>query len=170
MRSSRPLAPQLDVGRPQLPALQIHRWQHPSLRILVVREQADPANGNLRRAIYRHIVRSQSVPFLDAFDCPDSSVMAPKRSQTTTPLQALSLLNNEFVSLEERALRRAIAPRGGQRCRGPGAAPCGWSLAERRPRPRSSAWPDLFAGRDSSDSGACFGTRTSFCMSTNFVG
>ncbi|MEE3219068.1 MAG: DUF1553 domain-containing protein, partial [Planctomycetota bacterium] len=30
-------------------------------------------------------------------DCPDPSTAAPRRSVTTTPLQALSLLNNAFV-------------------------------------------------------------------------
>ena len=34
---------------------------------------------------------------LDVFDCPDPSSAAPRRSPTTTPLQALSLLNNAFV-------------------------------------------------------------------------
>ncbi len=50
-----------------------------------------------RRTVYLHIVRSHASPFLEVFDCPDSSVMAPARSRTTTPLQALSLLNNDFV-------------------------------------------------------------------------
>ena len=50
-----------------------------------------------RRTVYRHVIRSHSSPFLDLFDCPDSSVMTPRRARTTTPLQALSLLNNEFV-------------------------------------------------------------------------
>jgi hypothetical protein len=30
-------------------------------------------------------------------DCPDPSATAPKRAMTTTPLQALSLLNSDFV-------------------------------------------------------------------------
>jgi hypothetical protein len=34
---------------------------------------------------------------LDAFDCPDPSTTTPKRAVTTTPLQALALLNNSFV-------------------------------------------------------------------------
>ena len=34
---------------------------------------------------------------LDAFDCPDPSTTAPRRAVTTTPLQALSLLNNALV-------------------------------------------------------------------------
>ena len=34
---------------------------------------------------------------LDAFDCPDPSTTAPRRAVTTTPLQALSLMNNALV-------------------------------------------------------------------------
>ena len=34
---------------------------------------------------------------LGAFDCPDTSLPSPKRISTTSPLQALSLLNNRFV-------------------------------------------------------------------------
>jgi hypothetical protein len=36
-------------------------------------------------------------PFLDTLDCPDPSTATPRRSRTTTPLQALTLLNNAFV-------------------------------------------------------------------------
>ncbi|MCH7627259.1 MAG: DUF1553 domain-containing protein [Proteobacteria bacterium] len=42
-------------------------------------------------------VRSGRSPFLDVFDCPDPSTTAPRRAVTTTPLQALALLNNSFV-------------------------------------------------------------------------
>ncbi len=61
-----------------------------------------------RRALYRTWVRSARSSFLDAFDCPDPSTKAPQRAVTTTPLQALALLNNSFVlrmadSLAERA-------------------------------------------------------------------
>ncbi len=34
---------------------------------------------------------------LDTLDCPDPSTATPRRAVTTTPLQALSLLNNAFV-------------------------------------------------------------------------
>jgi hypothetical protein len=50
-----------------------------------------------RRSIYRTWVRSGRSPFLDVFDCPDPSTKTPQRAVTTTPLQALSLLNNSFV-------------------------------------------------------------------------
>ncbi len=50
-----------------------------------------------RRTIYRTWVRSARNQMLDVFDCPDPSTKAPQRAVTTTPLQALSLLNNSFV-------------------------------------------------------------------------
>ena len=50
-----------------------------------------------RRTIYRFWPRGGRSALLDTFDCPDPSATAPRRSVTTTPLQALSLLNNAFV-------------------------------------------------------------------------
>lgn len=50
-----------------------------------------------RRTIYRTWIRSGRNHLLDVFDCPDPSTTAPKRSVTTTPLQALTLMNNSFV-------------------------------------------------------------------------
>jgi len=50
-----------------------------------------------RRTIYRFSPRGGRSALLDSLDCPDPSATAPRRSVTTTPLQALSLLNNAFV-------------------------------------------------------------------------
>ena len=50
-----------------------------------------------RRTIYRFTPRGGRNPFLDTFDCPDPSVTTPKRAATTTPLQALALMNNALV-------------------------------------------------------------------------
>ena len=50
-----------------------------------------------RRTIYRFTPRGGRNPFLDTFDCPDPSATAPKRANTITPLQALSLMNNSLV-------------------------------------------------------------------------
>jgi hypothetical protein len=61
-------------------------------------ELRDPVGTSFqRRSIYRTWVRSGRSPFLDVFDCPDPSTKTPQRAVTTTPLQALSLLNNSFV-------------------------------------------------------------------------
>ena len=50
-----------------------------------------------RRTLYRVWARSGRSPLLDVLDCPDPSTTSPRRAVTTTPLQALSLLNNAFV-------------------------------------------------------------------------
>jgi cytochrome c553 len=57
----------------------------------------DPADPHThRRSIYRFLVRSQPDPFMTTLDCADSSQSTPKRIETLTSLQALSLLNNRF--------------------------------------------------------------------------
>lgn len=65
-----------------------------------------------RRTVYRINVNSGKDPLLDSFDCPDPSVKTPRRSVTTTPLQALELMNNSFIQrqaghLAERAMKSA---------------------------------------------------------------
>ena len=57
----------------------------------------ESTKGKLRRTIYRFSPRGGRNPFLDTFDCPDPSATSPKRASTTTPLQALSLMNNDLV-------------------------------------------------------------------------
>ncbi|MDA1014430.1 MAG: DUF1553 domain-containing protein [Planctomycetota bacterium] len=57
----------------------------------------DPADERShRRSLYRFIVRSQPDPFMTTLDCADSSQSTPRRDETLTSLQALSLLNNRF--------------------------------------------------------------------------
>ena len=50
-----------------------------------------------RRTIYRFTPRGGRSALLDSLDCPDPSTATPRRSVTTTPLQALSLQNNDLV-------------------------------------------------------------------------
>ncbi|MEZ6131555.1 MAG: DUF1553 domain-containing protein [Planctomycetaceae bacterium] len=61
----------------------------------------EPIDANnpdqFRRTIYRFTPRGNRSALLETFDCPDPASAAPRRSITTTPLQALSLLNNAFV-------------------------------------------------------------------------
>jgi hypothetical protein len=50
-----------------------------------------------RRMIYMTKVRMQQDATFGAFDCPDGGQIAPKRMHSTTPLQALNLLNSTFM-------------------------------------------------------------------------
>jgi hypothetical protein len=61
-------------------------------------EPLDPEGPQFnRRSIYRTWARGGRNPLLDTFDCPDPSVTSPQRGVTTTPLQALVLMNNSFL-------------------------------------------------------------------------
>jgi hypothetical protein len=58
----------------------------------------DAVGGDFnRRSLYRTWLRTSTSPLLDLLDCPDPSVATPKRTVTSTPLQALALLNNRFM-------------------------------------------------------------------------
>jgi hypothetical protein len=50
-----------------------------------------------RRMVYALKIRSQPDATFGAFDCPDGAQIAPKRPTSTTPLQALNLLNGSFM-------------------------------------------------------------------------
>jgi uncharacterized protein DUF1553/uncharacterized protein DUF1549/cytochrome c len=58
----------------------------------------DPAAA--RRSVYRFIVRSVPDPFMDCLDCPDPSLLTPRRYATLTAQQALALLNDRFMIRE----------------------------------------------------------------------
>jgi hypothetical protein len=51
----------------------------------------------MRRMIYSHRVRMENVPVFGAFDCPDAGQSMPRRSRSTTAIQALNLFNSPFV-------------------------------------------------------------------------
>ena len=51
----------------------------------------------LRRSIYRFVVRTTPQQFLTTLDCPNPANLTPARVTTTTALQALALLNDEFM-------------------------------------------------------------------------
>lgn len=50
-----------------------------------------------RRTIYRFVVRTTTHQFLTTLDCPNPANLTPVRSITTTALQSLALLNNDFM-------------------------------------------------------------------------
>lgn len=52
---------------------------------------------DFRRMIYLTKVRMQAEPTFGVFDCPDAGQTAPRRGRSTTPLQALNLLNSPFL-------------------------------------------------------------------------
>jgi hypothetical protein len=61
-----------------------------------------------RRTIYRISVHSARDPLLDALDCPEFSTRTAVRPDTTTPLQALSLMNNSMVLRQAERLAATV--------------------------------------------------------------
>lgn len=67
----------------------------------------------LRRMIYQSKPRMQLDDVFGAFDCPDAGQTAPKRTRSTTPLQALNLLNSPFLLAEADAFAARVAKEAG---------------------------------------------------------
>jgi len=58
----------------------------------------DPDNpAARRRAIYRFVFRTVPDPFMAALDCPEGSTPSPTRNESSTPQQALAMLNDPFA-------------------------------------------------------------------------
>jgi hypothetical protein len=80
------------------PSVQQFHYKHDHSPVYDHARHDPEAPGNSRRSVYRFIVRSVPDPFMDALDCPDPSLLTPRRNVTTTALQALAMLNDPFVA------------------------------------------------------------------------
>jgi hypothetical protein len=65
------------------------------VKVYTPKKEFGPAEW--RRMIYQSRPRMQPDDTFGAFDCPDGGQIAPKRNRSTTPLQALNLLNSPFL-------------------------------------------------------------------------
>jgi hypothetical protein len=79
------------------PAVQMFRFKDDHSPVYDYASFSPDAPGAYRRSIYRFIVRSVQDPFMERLDCPDPSVLTPKRSTTITAIQALVMLNDPFI-------------------------------------------------------------------------
>jgi hypothetical protein len=67
-----------------------------------------------RRMVYQSKPRAVVDDFFGAFDCPDAGQPAPKRTSSTTPLQALNLLNGGFALQQAGYLAERIRREAGE--------------------------------------------------------
>ncbi|MFM7075678.1 MAG: PSD1 and planctomycete cytochrome C domain-containing protein [Planctomycetaceae bacterium] len=63
----------------------------------------------LKRMVYAHKVRMEKESVFGAFDCPDAGQTAARRRQSTTPIQALNLLNSPFTLQVAEAFAARVA-------------------------------------------------------------
>jgi Protein of unknown function (DUF1553)/Protein of unknown function (DUF1549)/Planctomycete cytochrome C len=86
------------------------------VRVYRPKEAFGPAER--RRMVYMSKVRMEQDSVFGAFDCPDAGLIAPRRTQSTTAVQALGLFNSRFTEeqadlMAERCQREAgsgVAP------------------------------------------------------------
>ncbi|MBM3729007.1 MAG: DUF1553 domain-containing protein [Acidobacteria bacterium] len=88
------------------PGFQLFKYTVDNVATYFPRESFGP--DTWRRAIYQTAARSVRSELLGQYDCPDSSLPEPKRIVTTSPLQALALLNNSFVLDQARFLAERL--------------------------------------------------------------
>ncbi len=65
-------------------------------------EASDPGPTNWRRSVYAYAKRGLRYPFFEVFDQPNMNVTCERRTVTTVPTQALTLLNNDFALRQSR--------------------------------------------------------------------
>ena len=82
----------LQVGGPGFLLFNI---DHENVHHYFPKEEFGPEE--FRRMIYMTKIRQEQDGVFGVFDCPDGAQVVPDRSQSTTPLQALNLMNSRFM-------------------------------------------------------------------------
>ncbi|MEZ5962936.1 MAG: PSD1 and planctomycete cytochrome C domain-containing protein [Planctomycetota bacterium] len=67
-----------------------------------------------RRSLYVFMRRSVRFPLLEVFDAPDATTSCGRRTPTTTPLQALALMNDAFVRDQAEILATRVRTAAGE--------------------------------------------------------
>lgn len=67
-----------------------------------------------RRMIYQTKVRLERESVFGVFDCPDGATSVPRRSRSTTPLQALNLFNSSFMLQQSELLADRLKREAGE--------------------------------------------------------
>jgi hypothetical protein len=98
------------------------------VRVYTPRKEFGPAEW--RRMIYQFKPRMQQDATFGAFDCPDGGQIAPRRTSSTTPLQALNLFNSPFMMQQADFLAERLRRDAGEKCKE--QARCAFALAFNR--------------------------------------
>lgn len=77
------------------PGFRLYRYWQDNVATYVPHDEPGPDTH--RRAVYHQNARAAPVDLLAEFDQPDCVFTTPRRGSTTTPLQALTLLNHRFT-------------------------------------------------------------------------
>ncbi|MBI3876132.1 MAG: DUF1553 domain-containing protein, partial [Verrucomicrobia bacterium] len=82
------------------------------VRVYAPKQEFGPET--FRRMVYGTVVRQRPDGVFGVFDCPDGGQIAPKRTRSTTPLQALNLLNSGFMMQQAGLLAERLEKEAGK--------------------------------------------------------
>ncbi len=82
--------------------------------VKVYNSRADFGPTEFRRMVYQSKPRTELDNTFGAFDCPDAGQVSPKRTSSTTPLQALNLLNSPFAVQQAQFFGERVEREAGQ--------------------------------------------------------
>jgi hypothetical protein len=77
----------------------------------------DLGPNEFRRMIYMTKIRQEQDEVFGVFDCPDGGQVIPSRSRSTTPLQALNLLNSKFMLQQTQIFANRVRAEAGENSR-----------------------------------------------------
>ncbi len=119
--------PDKDKGETNDPTNKLH-WRRDIRRLSAeqIRDAALAVSGELqldaggpsvsastpRRSVYTRVKRNGSDPVLAAFDLPDGIKSTPERNVTTTPTQALLLINGDWLLKRAQAMAKRVKRAG----------------------------------------------------------
>jgi hypothetical protein len=114
------------------PSFYLHEVDRENVYHYHPKEAFGPADT--RRMVYAFKVRMEQDGIFGAFDCPDGSLVMPRRSVSTTPLQALNLFNSRFILDQSRTFADRLRREAGDQPESQVRA--AWQLAfNRTPQP-----------------------------------
>ena len=88
------------------PGFRLYRYMRDNVCTYVPLDEHGPET--YRRAVYHQNARASVVDLMTEFDQPDCTFSTPKRATTTTPLQALTMLNHRFTLDMSRSLAERL--------------------------------------------------------------
>lgn len=93
------------------PGFRLYRYLRDNVATYVPLDEHGP--DTYRRAVYHQWVRAARIDLVTDFDSPDCALPAPRRDSTTSPLQALTLMNHDFTMVMSAALADRLRAEAG---------------------------------------------------------